>query len=422
MGGGAVASAGGNGGFAHLVDPNRKWYNNKRIIALNGWIFLLLITSSTNGFDGSMMNGLQSIPEWRDYFNKPSGSMLGLLNAIQNIGSLAAYPFAPYISDGLGRRSSIFLGAVIMCIATVIQTAAQSVGMFIGARFLIGFGLTFAASAAPMLVTEIAYPTHRAALTSTYNSLWYSGAIIAAWSTFGTFQMKGSTWSWRIPSALQGVPSIIQVALIWFCPESPRWCVSKGRHEQALKTLAYYHADGNEDDPLVKYEFEEIKSSVSLDSEVAKNIGWKTLFSTRGNLRRMRIIIALAFFSQWSGNGLVSYYLNKVFNTIGITDGTIQLLINGLLQIWNLAWALAASFMVERLGRRFLFITSTIGMIIFFCLQTACTAVYDKTGSKHAANAVIAFIFLFYGSYEYVHSVFGDAENLPCTPAWPSPP
>lgn len=38
----------------------------------------------------------------------------------------------------------------------------------------------------------------------------------------------------------------------------------------------------------------------------------------------MRIIVALAFFSQWSGNGLVSYYLNKVFDSIGITDPTTQ--------------------------------------------------------------------------------------------------
>ena len=38
----------------------------------------------------------------------------------------------------------------------------------------------------------------------------------------------------------------------------------------------------------------------------------------------MMIIIALAFFSQWSGNGLVSYYLKNVLDTIGITDPTIQ--------------------------------------------------------------------------------------------------
>ena len=39
---------------------------------------------------------------------------------------------------------------------------------------------------------------------------------------------------------------MVQVCLVWFAPESPRWLVSKGRETQALKTLAYYHADGNE--------------------------------------------------------------------------------------------------------------------------------------------------------------------------------
>ena len=44
--------------------------------------------------------------------------------------------------------------------------------------FLIGFGLTFAANAAPMLVTELSYPSYRAQLTALYNSLWYSGNIV----------------------------------------------------------------------------------------------------------------------------------------------------------------------------------------------------------------------------------------------------
>lgn len=91
------------------------------------------------------MNGLQSLTQLKDSFNNPTGSMLGLLNAIQNIGGLAGYPFAPYISDGLGRRAAIFIGATIMAGATVLQTASQNVNMFIGTRFLIGFGLTFAA-------------------------------------------------------------------------------------------------------------------------------------------------------------------------------------------------------------------------------------------------------------------------------------
>jgi hypothetical protein len=83
MGAGAVVTSGGDGGYHHLVDPNRKWTNNRRLIVLNAWIVLLLITSSTNGFDGSMMNGLQSLTQWKDYFNNPTGGKLGLFNAIQ---------------------------------------------------------------------------------------------------------------------------------------------------------------------------------------------------------------------------------------------------------------------------------------------------------------------------------------------------
>jgi hypothetical protein len=84
----------------------------------------------------------------------------------------------------------------------------------------------------------------------------------------------------------------------------------------------------------------------------------------------------------------------------------IQLLINGILQIWNLAITIVASFSVERAGRRPLFIVSTIGMVIFFTLQTICSAEFAIHGTQGAAHAVIAFIFLYYASYEYASGIF----------------
>lgn len=135
-------------------------------------------------------------------------------------------------------------------------------------------------------------------------------------------------------------------------------------------------------------------------------VGWKALVTSHGNRRRIGIIIAIAWFSQWSGNGLVSYYLNQVFDTIGVTDTNIQLLITGILAIWNLCWAVFASFQVDRWGRRFLFLTSACGMTLFFTLQTICSAQYALHGSQSAAHAVIAFIFLFYAAYEYVYIIF----------------
>lgn len=80
----------------------------------------------------------------------------------------------------------------------------------------------------------------------------------------------------------------------------------------------------------------------------------------------MRIIIAIAFFSQWSGNGLVSYYLNKVLNGIGIKDTETQTLINGILQIYNYITAIVGALVVDKAGRRTLFLTSTAGMTICF--------------------------------------------------------
>ncbi|KAL5519868.1 hypothetical protein ACEPAG_1528 [Sanghuangporus baumii] len=399
MGSGAAIVGNDMGGWKGLLNPDRKFYNNWRLICLNAWIFLFLIMSSSNGFDGIMMNGLQSLRQWEEDFDHPTGSMLGLLNAIQNIGTLGASPFAPYLSDGIGRKPSVLLGAAILWTATILQTFSAS-SIHFPSRFMVGFGTTIAANAAPMLISEIAYPPHRATLTSLYNCMWYSGSITAAWTTFGCVKLQ-SSWAWRLPSLVQGIPSAAQVLLLWFAPESPRWLVCKGRETQALKTLAYYHADSNDQDPLVEYELEEIKYAITAGENAAdKNVGWSSFIQTPGNRGRIRIFVALAIFSQWSGNGLVSYYLSEIFTTIGITDPTMQLLINGLLQIWNLLISIGAAFLVDKLGRRFLFIVSCAGMLAFFTMQTVCSATFAETGSQSAAYAVIISIFLFYAAYD----------------------
>jgi MFS family permease len=175
--------------------------------------------------------------------------------------------------------------------------------MFLISRFIIGFGLVFANTYAPVLIGELAHPKDRQVITSLYQTSFYIGSIAAAWITFGTFAMP-SEWSWRIPSLLQCVPATIQMASIWFLPESPRWLLAKGRREEARAVLVKYHANGNEEDALVQLEFAEMQAVI--EAETANKTPWRALIATPGNRRRLLIIVMLGLFSQWSGNGLIS--------------------------------------------------------------------------------------------------------------------
>jgi sugar porter (SP) family MFS transporter len=377
--------------------PRISWWKEPGMRSLYIVLSFAVLTSATNGYDGSMMNGLQALPQWKDSFNNPGPSTRGLLNAIMSVGSIVALPITPYIADILGRRIGIIVGCLIMIVGVVLQSIGANIQMFIAARFLIGFGVAIAHGASPLLITELVHPQHRAIFTTIYNSTWYLGSIIASWLTYGTNNVQGP-WGWRIPSMVQALPSALQLIAIWLVPESPRYLISRGKNEKALNILAKAHARGNVDDELVQVEYKEIRETIALEKEFEGN-GWTELFKTPGNRRRLVILISLGFFSQWSGNGLVSYYMTDVLKAAGVTDSKLQLEINGILNIINFAVAFTMCFFIDKFGRRPLFLFATGGMCMSFVVWTICAAEFTMHKSSTAANAEIAFIFIFYVFY-----------------------
>jgi MFS family permease len=168
-----------------------------------------------------MMNGLQALDQWKGYFGNPSAPILGVINAVYPIGKiLMLYPVS-WLGDRYGRRTPMLIGILGMISFAVIQAASQNIAMFIVSRFLIGASTIMVAQPSPILITELAYPTHRGKVTALYNSSFFVGSIIAAWGTYGSFRLE-STWSWRIPSAVQGALPLLQLLIFWAVPESPR--------------------------------------------------------------------------------------------------------------------------------------------------------------------------------------------------------
>jgi hypothetical protein len=149
---------------------------------------------------------------------------------------------------------------------------------------------------------------------------------------------------------------------------------------------------------FVAAEFLQIKETIALEKEQSKR-GWAELFRTPGNRKRALICYLQGFFSQWCGNGLISYYLVPVLKTIGITGSTEQAGLNGGLQIWNFIVAIWASFNLDRIGRRPMALGSTGCMIVIFTLWTVFSARFDITQDSGMATGVIVMIFFFYTAF-----------------------
>ncbi|KAF9553536.1 hexose transporter [Agrocybe pediades] len=374
------------------------WYKKKNLRMLYLIIFPTCIgVEMTSGFDSSMMNGLQAVDSWDAFYHSPRSVLLGLMSAMYSAGAIVALPFVPLVTDGLGRRRAIFLGSVIMIIGAIIQTAAQNFAMFVIARFILGLGIPFAIVAASSLLGELGHPKERAYLGSLFNSCYFIGSIIAAGVTLGTFKMP-SNWGWRIPSLLQALPSSLQIAFVFFLPESPRWLISRGRGDEAMAILVKYHAEGDVNSELAKAEYVQIETTLALEKETAK-VGWTDLLKTAGMRRRLLIGAFVGLVTQWSGNGLTAYLLPQILKTIGITDNHTKNLINLALTLWNFVNATYLALTVSRYKRRTMYLACTFSLLVVFTGWTIASARYAIDHSQGASRAVIAFIFLYSPCY-----------------------
>lgn len=309
----AIVASGGNDSYRTLANNvNAKWTRDPGLRRLNFAICTMFASAAANGYDGSLINGLLAIPSFNQNLGDIDSNLLGLTIAGISLGGLPSFIPASYVSDYMGRRFCVAIGSLLMLAGSIIQCATSGVYAFLGTRIMLGVGLGFAQTAAPPLTTEIAHPKHRGNVTNLFQATWFWGAIVSAAVTLGTLHMD-SDWSWRLPCLIQGLFPAMQLIGLLIVPESPRWLISKGRHDEALKILARYHANSIVEDALVQFEYQEICQTLEAEKAAAKSTGWATFFATKGNRHRLLICILVGFMIQWAGNGIVSCKLRSPF-------------------------------------------------------------------------------------------------------------
>ncbi|PYH96481.1 general substrate transporter [Aspergillus ellipticus CBS 707.79] len=362
------------------------WWRKPHLLRLNAIIAGLLLYSSTVGYDGSLMNGLQSLEQWQDFTSHPTGAWLGFINATQFFGIILGLPLQAWAANRFGRKPTIFIGYFFLAIGAGLQGSAKDPAI---AWFQV----------AVVLITEIAYSSHRSKVSASYQCQYYIGSILAAWLTFGC-RNRDSSWAWRIPSVMQlGIP-LAALPFAVMSPESPRWLVSQDRHEKARRMLIKYYAGGDESSALVMTQMDEINSSIAAEREAGSSASWVDMVKTGGNRRRFIITVTLGVFAQWNGVGIISYYLTLILDSIGIASVTDQLMIDGYLQLWNFILAIVGASLVDRVGRRSLFLLSTIIMLVCYIVITGLAGGFATTNSSPVGISLIPFLFLYCAGYD----------------------
>ncbi|KXJ85779.1 general substrate transporter [Microdochium bolleyi] len=403
-----------------VAEDKVPWYKKKNLRSLYVVLFCCCMgVEMTSGFDSQLINALQLTKYWVKYFgngyiNPKNGKdaiyppLLGFLSSSYQLGSILGVPMAPYLNQKYGRRMSIMAGSLIMVVGALIQGFAQNVAMYIAARIILGFGIVACIISGSAMIGELGHPKERAILTSLFNASWMIGSIIACAIALATAEIEND-WSWRIPSLLQIMPSLLQICTVYLLPESPRWLVSVDREDEAFAILTKYHAEGDANSILVQAEMTQIRTTIKLEMEASRQ-SWFEMVATAGMRRRVLLAIMIGLFTQMSGNTLLSYYSGLLFNMMGYTTTYATTRINIANQCWSLINGTIFAIAVGRFSRRLMFMTSAASMCLCFVGMTVAFYVLrvSNDAKQHNEQAGIAALF-FYFAYSPCYNMGNNA-------------
>lgn len=295
--------------------------------------------------------------------------LVGILNLFALVGSLTAGK----TSDVIGRRYTIALASVIFLVGSVLMGYGPNYAVLMVGRCIAGVGVGFALMVAPVYSAEISSASHRGFLTS-LPELCISLGILLGYVSNYCFRKLALKLGWRLMLGIAAIPSLILTFGIMKMPESPRWLVMQGRLEEAKKIMVLIsnteqEAEERFRDILIAAEIDDNTSVKAVGGNCKKNQGksvWRELLIKPRPAVRLILIAAVGihFFEHATGVEAVVLYSPNIFKAAGVTSNDKILLATVGVGLTKAVFILIATFLLDKVGRRNLLLTSTGGMIL----------------------------------------------------------
>ncbi|KAF2177611.1 MFS transporter [Zopfia rhizophila CBS 207.26] len=373
-------------------------------------IVLCSIGAAVQGWDQTGSNGANlSFPDalgipirktFEDGRVNPDAKKNQWLQGLINAGPYIASAFLGcWMSDPLnnyfGRRGCIFVSAVFCALSPIGSAVAQTWEQLFVTRLLLGIGMGCKGATIPIFSAENSPAAIRGALVMSWQMWTAFGIFLGTCANLAVKDTGKISWRLQFGSAL--LPALPLLFGVYFCPESPRWYIKKGRYAKAYQSLKKLRNTELQAARDLYYIHAQLCAEASL---VQMKSNYVTRFIQLFTIPRVRRATLASFTvmlaQQMCGINIIAFYSSTVFEQAGAN------VTNSLLASWgfglvNFVFAWPAIWTIDTFGRRSLLLF-TFPQMCWTLLAAGLCYLIPESNKAHL-GLVALFVYLFAAFY-----------------------
>jgi len=316
-----------------------------------GYVVLLATTTAISGFlfgfDTAVINGVVLLLR-RPFALSNLQSEVAASSLL--LGCLLGAAGASMIGDRYGRKKSLIASAILFALSALGAAAANSVALFSAARLVGGLAIGLASVLTPVYIAEISPSKNRGTLVSLNQLAIVIGILFAYLVSWQIARFGENSWRWML--AVAAIPSLAFFLGLLAIPESPRWLLSRGRHDEGERILARIFGA-----TVAREQVQAVEKAAASEEG-----SWREVCSL-GMRKRLGVGMFLALFCQITGINTVLYYGSIIVSEHFPGQSTSMALIaNVIIGTVNLVFTTVAMIYLDRWGRRAILLTASGGM------------------------------------------------------------